>query len=98
MSLMWSGVFLFGGLFLAAFIFNIGFNLWRADVIESEKCAARVNHSFWKALRGQARTVDDWLPDARVKAGMIYNEKENRFEVSGRLSNEAFGRIFRHRT
>jgi hypothetical protein len=57
-----------------------------------------VNFNWKDAIRGRARTVDDWLPDAHIKAGMIYNEKENRFEVSGRLSNEAFGRIFRRRT
>ena len=94
MSLFWSGVFLFAGLLFAAFFFNIALRLSLADEQESEKSAARVGRNPFKAAFGRARTVEDWLPDARVKAGMIYNKKENRFEVSGRLSNEAFGRIF----
>ncbi len=97
MDLLWSGICLFAGLLLAAFFFNIALRLGQADVVEADKSAARVGRSWGKALLGQARTVDDWLPYARIKAGMIYNERENRFEASGRLSNEAFGRIFRRR-
>jgi len=98
MSMFWSGTFLFAGLLVAAFLFNLAFRLLRADTVESEKSAARVNNSLMSSLFGRARTTDDWLPDARIKAGMVYNEKKDRFESSGRLSNEAFDRIFRDRT
>ncbi len=98
MSLFLSGTALFVGLLLAAFFLNISYRLIRADPVESSKSATRVGGKLRNAVFGRARTIDDWLPDARIKAGMIYNEKDERFEVSGRLSNEAFGRIFRSRT
>lgn len=43
---------------------------------------------------GRARISDDWLPDARVRGGMIYNKKENRIEMSGKLSQDAINRAF----
>jgi hypothetical protein len=98
MSSLCNGLLLVAGLFVAAFCFNIALRLHNADAIESDKSAARVGKSFFEAIRGRAKTVDDWLPDARVKAGMVYNKNDKRFEVSGRLSNEAFSRIFRRRT
>jgi len=93
-----NGLILLGGLFLAAFFFNLALRLGRVDALEAEKSASRVNRNFKEALFGRARTVDDWLPDARIKAGLIYNQDKNRLEPSGRLSNDAFGRVFRPRT
>ena len=95
MAVMIESILLLAGLFLSAFFFNLALRLTRVDVEESDKSASRVAHSLSRALTGGASSVDDWLPDARVKAGLVYNKNANRFEVSGRLSNEAFGRIFR---
>jgi hypothetical protein len=79
----------FSGLF-----FNLAFRLWRADRIESEKSAARAG-GFIDALLGRTRVHDDWVPDARVKGGLIFNRAKKRFEISGRLSNDSLNRVYR---
>ncbi len=81
------------GLALAAALLSIALRLARADRIEGQKGAARVR-TVSDSVMGRARTHDDWLPDGRIKGGMIFNRKENRIEASGRLSDEAFSRIF----
>jgi hypothetical protein len=82
------------GLSLAAMLFTIAYKLFRLDRFEAKKGASRVKNVS-DAVMGRARTRDDWMPDGRIKGGMIYNRRENRIEVSGRLSDEAFDRIFR---
>jgi hypothetical protein len=34
------------------------------------------------------------MPDARVKGGIIYNRRKKRLEISGRLSDDSFKRVF----
>jgi len=94
MSLIASYIGLGAGLFVAAVIFSLAIRLWRADKLEREKSAARVK-SPWDAIRGHARTQDDYLPDARVRGGLVYNKRLKRLEISGRLSDDTFERIFR---
>ena len=93
MSLFFSYLMLVGGLLLCAFFLRLAFRLWCADSVESKKSAARVS-SVKAAIRGRARTHEDWIPDARVRGGMIYNKKAKRLEISGRLSDESFDRVF----
>ena len=94
MSLLWSYIFLFVGSIVSGMVLSVVLWLRRADRLEASKSAARVD-SMKAALLGRARTTDDWIPDARVQGGMIFNKKHNRFEVSGRLSDDTFSRIFR---
>jgi hypothetical protein len=81
-------------LFVAAILFGIAARLSRADKIEGSKSAAR-SKTVKNAILGRSRTRDDWLPDARVKGGMIYNKKHRRLEISGRLSEDSLNRVFR---
>jgi hypothetical protein len=83
------------GLTAAAIFASLAIKLVRLDRFEAKKGASRVKGGFFDAVMGRARTRDDWMPDGRIKGGMIYNRKENRLEVCGRLSDEAFDRIFR---
>ncbi|MHC4040604.1 hypothetical protein [Bradyrhizobium sp. 23AC] len=82
------------GLSLAAVMFSIAYKLFRLNRFEAKKSALRVK-GVSDAVMGRARTRDDWLPDGRIKGGMIFNRRDNRIEVCGRLSDEAFDRIFR---
>jgi hypothetical protein len=82
------------GLLITALLLRFAFRLWRVDSIEGKKSAARAS-SIRNAVRGRARMHEDWIPDARVKGGMIYNKKAKRLEISGRLSDESFDRVFR---
>jgi hypothetical protein len=82
------------GLLLAAWLFAFAVRLFTANKVEGSKSAARAP-SLWDAVRGRARTKDDWLPDARVKGGMIYNKKKKRIEIGGRLSEDSLDRVFR---
>lgn len=82
------------GLTLVALLLLIAYKLFRLDRFEAKKGASRVK-GVSDAVMGRARTRDDWMPDGRVKGGMIFNRRDNRIEVCGRLSDEAFHRIFR---
>jgi hypothetical protein len=81
-------------LLAAGLLAGFGFRLLFADKVEGRKSAARVR-SLRDALMGRARTRDDWMPDGRIKGGMIYNRRKKRLEVSGRLSNDTLDRVFR---
>ncbi len=94
MDLLISYAILAGGIIVAAILARFALRLLTVDRIESKKSAARVS-SLVDALMGRARTREDWLPDARVKGGMIYNKKKKRLEISGRLSDDSFDRVFR---
>ena len=85
-SLFVSYLVLGGGVLLAALLLRIALKLWQADSIEGKKSASRAS-SIKDAIRGRARTHEDWIPDARIKGGMVYNKKAKRLEVSGRLSD-----------
>lgn len=82
------------GLSIAVIPLVIACRLARIDRFEAKRSASRVQ-GVKDAIMGRARTRSDWLPDGRIKAGMTFNRRENRIEVSGRLSDEAFDRIFR---
>jgi hypothetical protein len=82
------------GFSVAAILLSLAYKLIRLDRFEAKKGSSRVR-SMADAVMGRARTRDDWMPDGRIKGGMVFNRKENRIEVSGRLSDEAFDRIFR---
>jgi hypothetical protein len=82
------------GLVLAAMFLGFAVKLHRADRLESKKGAARAR-SIWDVVRGRTRMHDDWVPDARVKGGMIYDKKKKRLEITGRLSDDSLDRVFR---
>jgi hypothetical protein len=82
------------GVALSAVLFNIAYRLFRIDKIEGEKNSARVR-SIKDAFLGRAHSRVDWLPDARVRGGLIFNRKKNRIEISGRLSESSVDRAFR---
>jgi hypothetical protein len=82
------------GLAVSAVLVSFAVHLLRADRLESRKSAARAG-SLSDAIMGRAKTRDDWMPDGRVKGGMIYNRKKKRIEISGRLSNDTLDRVFR---
>lgn len=71
------------GLIFSAALISIGVRLLLADKLEAKKSAARVS-TIKDAVLGRARAMDDWVPDGRVKCGLIYNRKKNRLEASGR--------------
>lgn len=73
---------------------RFGAALLRVDRVEAEKNASRF-HTFWDAVLGRAQVHSDWLPDARVQGGMVYNDKLKRIEICGRLSDESVERTFR---
>lgn len=81
------------GLVAGAWLFGFALRLLTADRVESRKSAARAT-SVMNAIRGRFLTKEDWIPDARVKAGMVYNTREQRIEITGRLSDDSFDRVF----
>lgn len=95
MQFAFSYAFLLAGIFLSLMIFKIVLNLMFADKVESSKSAKRVK-SVKDSIFGRARTHDDWIPDARVKGGLVFNSRKKRIEVTGRLSDSALNRVFRN--
>lgn len=93
MSMILSYAILAMGVSVAVWLLTLAWRLLKADELESKKSAART-HSILAAIRGRACTREDWMPDARVKGGLIYNRKRNRLEISGRLSKDTLERIF----
>ncbi len=85
---------LFVGFLLAAVLFKLTYLLLRVNKTESNKSSARVK-SIWESILGKTRTHDDWLPDARVIGGLIFNRKKKRIEITGRLSNSSLDRVYR---
>lgn len=91
----------FGLGFLATILSVIGaavslaffWKIIRADHNELRKNQRR-SQTLNSALLGRAKTRDDWLPDARVQGGMVFNKKHNRIEITGKLSNESLDRVF----
>jgi hypothetical protein len=94
MNLFGSYLVLGGGLIVSAALFSVAVRLARANRLEAKKSAYR-SRSVKDAILGRARMHEDWLPDARVKGGMIYNRSKKRLEISGRLSDDSFDRVFR---
>jgi hypothetical protein len=96
MNLLLSYTALGAGLALSAILLSIASRIIRADKFESRRGADRAR-SLKDVILGHARTHDDWIPDARVKGGLIYNKRKKRIEVSGRLSDDSLDRVFRTR-
>jgi len=92
-----SYLILAGGLLFSAALLTLGLKLLRADRMEGKKSALRAP-SVLDAILGRSRMTEDWIPDGRVKGGMVYNHKENRLEISGRLSTDSLDRVFRQNT
>lgn len=82
------------GLFFAAIPLVFVVKILRSDRMEGKKSAARVA-GVTDAVLGRSRTRDDWIPDGRVKGGMVYNRRKKRLEVCGRLSDDSLDRVFR---
>ena len=83
------------GLAVAVFCFTLAVRLiFRTDKIEVQKSRARAS-TVSDVIQGQARTSDDWMPDARVQGGMKFNRKKRQIEISGRLSDDSLDRAFR---
>lgn len=92
----------FGANFLVVIIAVIGaatslafsIKMLQADKTELRKNQRR-SRSLKSAFLGQAKTRDDWMPDARVQGGMVFNKKRKRIEITGRLSNDSLDRAFK---
>lgn len=83
-----------GGVAAAVWLVRFALAILRVNPIEASKSAARTR--TWRdALFGQARLQDDWLPDARVQGGMVFNPQYNRIEICGRLSDDSLRHTFR---
>jgi hypothetical protein len=78
----------------AAFSSVFVYKFWSADKLELRKSQTR-SRSLASVMNGRAKTRDDWLPDARVQGGMIFNRKDGRIEITGKLSNDSLDRVFR---
>ena len=84
------------GLFALAIVILVFLkNLIKADSVELQKSLARVS-SFGAVVKGKAHIKNDWLPDARVCGGLLYNKKKNRIEMSARISEDSLDRILGH--
>lgn len=94
MNLIFSYAVLAAGLVLAGWFLAFAIRLMRSDKLEGSKSAARAR-TIGNVILGKAHTRDDWIPDARVKGGMVYNKNKKRIEISGRLSDDSLDRVFR---
>jgi hypothetical protein len=92
--LVLSYIYLAIGLAVSVLLLVLASKLFRADSVEGKKSAARAP-SVWDAIRGRSRATEDWIPDGRVKGGLIYNRRKKRLEISGRLSDDSLDRVFR---
>lgn len=81
-------------LFCGIVLFRIGVSGFFVDPTEASKNRARID-SWRDIVLGRVRPKVDWMPDSRVQCGMVYNHKEGRLEVSGRLSVESLKRGIR---
>lgn len=57
------------------------------DRVEYEKSRARYG-SLKDALLGKAQVRRSEVPDGRVRAGIVYNQREDRIETNGKLRND----------
>lgn len=78
----------------AAFFGVLAYKFGTADKLELRKSQTR-SRDLKSAINGRAKTKDDWLPDARVQGGMVFNRKDSRIEITGKLSNDTLDRVFR---
>jgi hypothetical protein len=94
MHLALSYIVFLSAIIAAIFCFKFALTLTHVDKVESKKSAARVS-SIINAVLGRVRTHDDWMPDARVQGGLMFNRKKGRIEITGRLSDSTLERVFR---
>jgi hypothetical protein len=81
------------GILVCFFLMGLFNRLRRANTIESEKSSGRAG-TLKNAFFGRTRVQDDTMPDARVQAGLVYNKKMKRLEVSGRIGQDSLDHIF----
>lgn len=75
---------------------SLRFLLTLATSKSSEVRRSNARTKSWRDLfMGRSVVQDDWLPDARVQAGAVFNKKVGRIEVTGRISNDTIERTFR---
>lgn len=65
----------------------LAFRLFFTDERTSKKAQEKYT-SFSSVVRGGAKIRTSRLPDGIVRAGMVFNPKENRLEPNGKLSND----------
>lgn len=82
------------GIFFSAALVGLAMKVLSADKTEAKRNAARAPKAS-DVLMGRAKTREDWLPDARVKGGMVYNRRIGRIEICGRLSDDSLDRVYR---
>jgi hypothetical protein len=89
-----SYIILTASLVIAVLFFTLAYKFLNADSLEFKKNRARVP-TLSSALRGHAHIRDDWIPDARVQGGMIFDRRKRRIVIVGRLSDDSLDRAFK---
>ena len=79
--------------FVATVMFGLALTILRMNRAEADKNASRTA-SFKHLLTGRMMVREDWLPDARIRRGMVFSEDKGVFEINGGLSDEALRRTF----
>jgi len=74
-----------GGVSLALIRFAL--KLMFQDPIEYQKSRARYP-SAMGAVSGKARVKRNHAPDGRVRAGIVFNSRQNRIEANGKIRND----------
>lgn len=78
--------------FLASIFLTIAIKMYKYDSREFKKNVAR-SKSIWDIIVGKLVISNDHLPDGRVQAGINYNRKKKRIEVTGKLSDDKIEEI-----
>lgn len=71
---------------------RLAFRLFVYDKTEYDKSKARYRSAF-DAIRGAAIVKVGDVPDGRVRAGLVFNKKFNRFEPNGKLNNDVIDKV-----
>jgi hypothetical protein len=87
-------VIVIGAVVGAASSLAFSFKMLQANKTELRKNQRR-SRSLKSTLLGRAKTRDDWMPDARVQGGMVFNKRRKRIEITGQLSNDSLDRAFK---
>jgi hypothetical protein len=89
-----SYLYLTASIVVAVIAFTLAYKFISADRLEAKKSRIRAP-DFSSVVKGRAITREDWIPDARVQGGMVFNPKKGRIEITGRLSDDSLDRVFR---
>ena len=76
------------------FFLNLAYRFIVYSSKEFEKNSSRFRN-FGDLIRGNLIVLNDHLPDGRIQAGINYNIKKNRVEVTGKFSDEKIEEILR---